>query len=220
MICGGWFGGRLLPRGPRCPAGTLMTCEPAGGPARAERLQLAAGTRVPLAYLGAGPAAWARSRPAGPCRSRTARRSPCAAASGPGRSAARRGRTGSSGRLAVSLALSASRRASGPSPAARRACSALRLLASRPPPPPGSSAVRRRRTAVRAVGAEDVRLPVVELELGGGADLLARALGVLHVRQADRDLVARRRAGSRARRRRASRCACGSSRSRRRPPAA
>jgi hypothetical protein len=38
-----------------------------------------------------------------------------------------------------------------------------------------------------AVG-EDVRLPVVELEPGRVADLLARALGVLHVREPDRDL--------------------------------
>ena len=43
---------------------------------------------------------------------------------------------------------------------------------------------------VRPVRVEHVRLPVVELELRGGAHLLDRALRVLHARQADRDLVA------------------------------
>src|SRR5207253_10465403 len=48
---------------------------------------------------------------------------------------------------------------------------------------------RRRSVDPARTGVQDVRLPVVELELGGGADLLLGAGGVGDTREADRDLV-------------------------------
>jgi hypothetical protein len=53
----------------------------------------------------------------------------------------------------------------------------------------GWAVVERLLPQLLAVGADHVRLPVVELQLRRGADLLLGAGGILHARQADVDLV-------------------------------
>ena len=182
-----------------------MTREPAGGPpGRARRAP--SGTRVPLAYLAAGPAR-RRSRTAGPCRSRrvvvAARErllvGPDRQLVGAEQVVLGRGGVVLRGRP-VRRQVRARRHVVG---------LGLRLLLRRHL----GGLEERLGARVRGVGpavAEHVRLPVVELELRGGAHLLMARSGVLHVGQADRDLVAAGALDLGLGRHRARRCACGS----------